>query len=262
MTGDPVTPFLVESWSKGLLAGHEQEAYAALRANATGTPPADSPYNGRTGSHVVRRSAATSRPAELGTDCVVQGRRQRLPAPGVGDARVRRRRRGAGADGQGRSATTDDAAMFAERGQQLPQPLGRVDRALPPAAWPTAPGWTRTTRRRATTQFHEGGAYQYQWLVPQDPAGLVGAARRQRAPPTQRLDDFFAYDKLLADPAGTARTDWVDSAYDYYGATTYNPNNEPDLLAPYTVPVDGAAVRRPRPSCAPRRRCSPTARTA
>ncbi len=30
MTGDPVTPFLVEAWSKGLLKGHEKEAYALL----------------------------------------------------------------------------------------------------------------------------------------------------------------------------------------------------------------------------------------
>ncbi len=36
MTGDPVTPFLVEAWSKGLLAGHEQEAYALLRKTRCG----------------------------------------------------------------------------------------------------------------------------------------------------------------------------------------------------------------------------------
>jgi hypothetical protein len=54
-----------------------------------------------------------------------------------------------------------------------------------------------------------------------------------RAATEERLDDFFAYDKLLTDPAGTARTDWITSPYDYYAKPTYNPNNEPDLLAPY-----------------------------
>src|SRR5262245_17167428 len=47
MTGDPVTPTLVEAWSKGFLAGHEDEAYAVLRKDATERPPANSQYNGR-----------------------------------------------------------------------------------------------------------------------------------------------------------------------------------------------------------------------
>ncbi|MEK8110381.1 glycoside hydrolase domain-containing protein [Micromonospora sp. M12] len=46
----PGHPFLVEAWSKGLLAGHEQEAYTLLRSNALGRPPAGSPYNGRSGN--------------------------------------------------------------------------------------------------------------------------------------------------------------------------------------------------------------------
>lgn len=49
MTGDPVTPTLVELWSKGFLAGHEDEAYALLKKNATAPAPADSQYNGRAG---------------------------------------------------------------------------------------------------------------------------------------------------------------------------------------------------------------------
>jgi len=91
-------------------------------------------------------------------------------------------------------------------------------------------------------QFHEGGAYQYQWLVPQDPAGLVGLMGGKAAT-TKRLDDFFVYDKLLTDPAGTARTDWIASPYDYYAKATYNPNNEPDLLAPYLYLWAGAPAK-------------------
>ena len=34
MTGDPVTPFLVDAYRQGLLKGHEEEAYRALKKNA------------------------------------------------------------------------------------------------------------------------------------------------------------------------------------------------------------------------------------
>ncbi len=60
--------------------------------------------------------------------------------------------------------------------------------------------------------------------------GLIGG--RQVA--NDRLDSFFAYDKLLKDPARTAREVWVNGPYDYYNADKYNPQNEPDLIAPYT----------------------------
>jgi putative alpha-1,2-mannosidase len=59
--------------------------------------------------------------------------------------------------------------------------------------------------------------------VPQDLGGLVGLlGGRDRA--AARLDRFFA--------GGDTRR-WVSDVYDYYGRTTYNPNNEPDLHAPW-----------------------------
>lgn len=60
--------------------------------------------------------------------------------------------------------------------------------------------------------------------------GLIGG----KDAANQRLDSFFAYDKLLADPAKTAREVWVNGPYAYYNADKYNPQNEPDLIAPYT----------------------------
>ena len=86
--------------------------------------------------------------------------------------------------------------------------------------------------RTGAGQFHEGGAYQYQWLVPQDPAGLVSLLGG-RGPAARRLDAFFAQRELLRNPFATARKRWVEHPYEYYGAVTYNPNNEPDLHAPY-----------------------------
>jgi predicted alpha-1,2-mannosidase len=227
MTGDPVTPFLVENWSKGLLAGHEDEAYAAMRRNVMGTPPADSPYNGRNGNPwYTKRGYIPS-----GESCVVKGGDNDCQHPAsatleyaAADAALSLMAKGLG---HGR-----DAALLARRGQNYrnlwDRSIGHFRPRMDDGAWmdPYDPA-------TGDDQFHESGAYQYQWLVPQDPAGMIGLLGGN-APANQRLDDFFAYDDLLADPAGTARTKWVNSAYNYYGAETYNPNNEPDLLSPYT----------------------------
>src|SRR5690606_6964282 len=50
MTGDPVTPFLVDLWRFGALDGREQDAYAALRRNAFSQPPLNSRHAGRSGN--------------------------------------------------------------------------------------------------------------------------------------------------------------------------------------------------------------------
>ncbi|GAB3871187.1 GH92 family glycosyl hydrolase [Terrabacter terrigena] len=238
MTGDPVTPFLVEGWSKGFLAGHEAEAYALLEQNATEQPPADSQYNGRSGQHYYERLGYIPFGLRVGTDCVSHGGDNDCAHPAsatmeyaAADASLAIMARALG--------HTADASMLTERsgwyknlwdaGTQTFRPR------LSDGTWldPYDPV-------EASHAFHEGGSYQYQWLAPQDPAGLV-TLMGGRAPTEKRLDDFFAYDKLLTDPAGTARTDWIEATYAYYSKPTYNPNNEPDLLAPYTY----AWVQRP-----------------
>ena len=73
MTGDPVTPFLVEGWCKGFLAGHETEAYALLKQNATEQPPADCQYNGRSGQHYYEKLGYIPFGLRVGTDCVSHG---------------------------------------------------------------------------------------------------------------------------------------------------------------------------------------------
>jgi putative alpha-1,2-mannosidase len=65
--------------------------------------------------------------------------------------------------------------------------------------------------------------------------GLLGG----NAAANQRLDAFFDYGSLLTDPSDTVKTGWVNSPYGYYGNKTYNPNNEPDLQAPYTYEWTG-----------------------
>ncbi|GID94216.1 GH92 family glycosyl hydrolase [Amorphoplanes digitatis] len=240
MTGDPVTPFLVEAWSKGLLAGHEDEAYALLRANATAQPPADSPYNGRTGQDYYADRGYIPSGLDDGVDCADKGGDNDCDHPASATLEY------AAADaalalmaaGLGRTA---DAELFAGRGQWYrnlwDSSIGQFRPRTVDGTW-----LTPYDPVAAGEQFHEGGAYQYQWLVPQDPAGLVSLMGGRRAT-ERRLDDFFAYDRLLTDPAGTARTDWIASPYDYYAKATYNPNNEPDLLAPYLYLWAGAPAK-------------------
>ncbi|WP_084614623.1 GH92 family glycosyl hydrolase [Nakamurella lactea] len=230
MTGDPVTPFLVEGWSKGFLAGHEEQAYALLRKNATGLPPAESQYNGRSGQQYYQELGYIPFGLDVGTDCVSHGGDNDCDHPAsatmeysAADAALSLMAKGLG--------HAKDAKLFAERGRWYSNLWDQQTKTFRPRL---ADGnWLAPYDPiEASHAFHEGGSYQYQWLVPQDPAGLVklmgGTAKAQ-----QRLDDFFAYDHLLSDPAKTVKDDWISEPYDYYAKATYNPNNEPDLLAPY-----------------------------
>ncbi|GIF18063.1 putative alpha-1,2-mannosidase [Actinoplanes tereljensis] len=240
MTGDPVTPFLVEAWSKGLLQGHEQEAYGLLRANALSEPPSSSPYNGRTGIRYYADRGYIPSGLKVGTDCVAKGGDNDCQHPAsatleyaAADASLALMAAGLG--------FASDAQVFAGRGQWYrnlwDSSIGQFRPRTVDGTW-----LTPYDPVAAAEQFHEGGAYQYQWLVPQDPAGLVGLMGGRRDT-EQRLDDFFAYPHLLTDPAGTARTDWIASPYEYYSKHTYNPNNEPDLLAPYLYHWAGAPAK-------------------
>ncbi|MFE0379387.1 GH92 family glycosyl hydrolase [Streptomyces inhibens] len=227
MTGDPVTPFLTNAYQQGLLAGHEEEAYAALKKNADGVPPADSPAVGR---------EANAQYLKDGFAPFIKDRPHAKP----GDSDFE----------HGASATLEYAlsdAMLA----QMARDLGHgkdADRYAARAQnyrkiFDSSTGFFRARDERgaftgpadpAKSQgFHEGTSWQYQWLVPQDLPGmlkLIGGKDKA----DERLDSFFAYQQLLADPRKTAREVWVNGPYDYYNADKYNPQNEPDLIAPYT----------------------------
>ncbi|RZA12510.1 MAG: glycoside hydrolase family 92 protein, partial [Lysobacteraceae bacterium] len=91
---------------------------------------------------------------------------------------------------------------------------------------------------RSNHGFHEGTAWQYQWLAQQDVAGLA-AAMGGRAATLLRLDAFFAHDELAKDIDGGARKYWVVGPYSYYNQFRYNPNNEPDLHSPWMYTLLG-----------------------
>lgn len=226
MTGDPVTPFLVDAYRQGLLKGHEEEAYRALKKHADTVPPASSQAAGRqadeeylSGGYVPYDPAHPGKPGDNDF--------QHGPSATLEYALADAALGGMAAD-LGHAA---DARRYLARGQNyrnIFDPRTGFFRARD-----TGGAFVGPADPAASVGFHEGTSWQYMWLVPQDVPGLVGLiGGTDRA--NARLDSFFAYDQLLKDPAGTARNVWVNGPYSYYNQDKYNPQNEPDLSAPYT----------------------------
>ncbi|MGW2130142.1 GH92 family glycosyl hydrolase [Streptomyces coelicoflavus] len=227
MTGDPVTPFLTNAYQQGLLHGWEEKAYRALKKNADGVPPADSPAVGREANREYLADGfapyVKGRPhAKPGDSDYDHGASATLEYA-LSDAMLSRMARDLGHDA--------DAERYAERAQSYRNvfdPSTGFFRARDAEGAFTGPADPAQSEG-----FHEGTSWQYQWLVPQDLPGMIDLIGGTAAA-NERLDSFFAYDRLLADPAKTAREVWVNGPYDYYNADKYNPQNEPDLIAPYT----------------------------
>ncbi|MEV7980987.1 GH92 family glycosyl hydrolase [Streptomyces sp. NPDC086519] len=228
MTGDPVTPFLTTAYQTGLLKGYEERAYRALRKNADGVPPAANAGVGREANAAYLADGFApylkGRPhTKVGDSDYDHGASVTLEYA-LSDAML-----GQMARDLGHAA---DAARYAARAQNYRNVFDRSTGFF--RARDAAGAFTGDPDPARGIGFHEGTAWQYQWLVPQDLPGVISLIGGERAA-TARLDSFFAYDKLLADPERTAREVWVHgNAYAYYNAAVYNPMNEPDLTAPYT----------------------------
>lgn len=225
MTGDPGTAFLVSAWNQGLLAGYEERAYAVLKNNADNVPPAESSANGRAGNpvylsegYVPFQPDENNRPGDYDLH---HGASATLEYA-LSDGLLSTMATALGHD--------DDAARYAERAENYKAIFDPTTGNFRPRD--RSGFFVEDPDPAQTRGFHEGTALQYQWLATQDVPGLIDLLGGTSAT-QQRLDDFFAYDRAVADPAGTARDLWVNGTYSYYGQRTYNPNNEPDLHAPY-----------------------------
>ncbi|MGW2476628.1 GH92 family glycosyl hydrolase [Streptomyces sp. NPDC001665] len=227
MTGDPVTPFLTNAYQQGLLKGYEEEAYRALKKNADGVPPTDSAPVGREANEQYLKD---------GFAPYIKDRPHAKPGDSDFDHGASATLEYALSDGMLAEMARDlghkaDAARYEARAQnyrKIFDPSTGFFRARDAAGAFTGPADPAESEG-----FHEGTSWQYQWMVPQDIPGMVDLIGGKDAA-NQRLDSFFAYDQLLADPAKTAREVWVNGPYAYYNADKYNPQNEPDLIAPYT----------------------------
>lgn len=242
MTGDPVTPYLVDLWRFGALRGLEGEAYRALVRNSVEVPPASSPFEGRAGNASYQSAGFVQYDPNFpkkGQDVDPMHGASSTLEYALGDCSLSLM-----AAVLGRA---DDARAFAARGRGyrnlwdasvsdrgftgFPRPK------VAGGAWFTPPDGPYNPEGQ--DGFHEGTAWQYQWLAPQDVPGLMRLMGGRQAM-VARLDDYFAYADLVADPAKTAREEWVTGPYNYYNQFRYNPNNEPDLHAPWMYDLAGA----------------------
>lgn len=243
MTGDPVTPFLVDLWRFGALEGREQQAWQALWQNASGRPPAMSRAQGRAGNdrylangYVPYDRAYPSK----GMDIDQHHGGSATLEYALGDCALSQM---AGALGETAAAATlqergrnwrkvwDADVVDAELGLRgFPRPRIEDGNFYVPTHGAYSP--------RSNHGFHEGTAWQYQWLTQQDVPGLVDAMGGQDNA-IKRLDAFFAYDELVKDLQGGARKHWVVGPYSYYNQYRYNPNNEPDLHSPWMYTLVG-----------------------
>lgn len=236
MSGDPVTPFLADLLRYGVLQGLERDAWKALRKNAWGVPPLQSRHEGRAGNanylehgFVVFDRSFPAKGMDVDphnggsatleyalADCSLA-----LMAAALGESADAAELRGRG----GNWRRVWDARLAEEASGFTGFPRPRLEGG----DWFTPPSGRYSPRSHYG--FHEGTAWQYQWLVPQDVPSLARAmGGRERM--ARRLDAFFAYDELLADPRNAARKAWVSGAYSYYGQYRYNPNNEPTMHVP------------------------------
>lgn len=227
MTGDPVTPFLTNAYQQGLLKGHEEEAYRALKKNADGVPP--------TASAPVGREANKEYLSE-GFAPYIKGRPHAKPGDSDYDHGASATLEYALSDAMLGEMAADlghdaDAKRYADRAQNYRKIFDSSTGFF--RARDAEGAFTGPADPAKSEGFHEGTSWQYQWLVPQDLPGMVDLIGGKQAT-NDRLDSFFAYEQLLKDPAKTAREVWVNGPYDYYNADKYNPQNEPDLIAPYT----------------------------
>ncbi|MGW7381126.1 GH92 family glycosyl hydrolase [Streptomyces sp. NPDC054794] len=227
MTGDPVTPFLTNAYQQGLLKGYEERAYRALKKNADGVPPADSPAVGREANDEYIAGGFApyikGRPHVKPGDSDYDHGASATLEYALSDAMLAQMARNLGHDA--------DAARYAARAHNYRKIFDTSTGFF--RARDASGAFTGPADPARSEGFHEGTAWQYQWLVPQDLPGMVGLIGGKQAA-NDRLDSFFAYDQLVRDPAKTAREVWVNGPYDYYNADKYNPQNEPDLIAPYT----------------------------
>ncbi|MEU2852780.1 GH92 family glycosyl hydrolase [Streptomyces syringium] len=227
MTGDPVTPYLTNAYQHGLLTGHEQEVYRALRKNADGVPPAESMQVGREGNAEYLRNGfvpfRADAPERKPGDSDYRQAASATLEYALSDAVLAKMARGLG--------HREDAERYAARSLNYRKLHDKTTGFFRPRD--ASGAFAGSADPAKSPGFHEGTAWQYQWLVPHDVPGMVELIGGKDAA-DKRLDAFFAYDKLLADPARTAREVWVNGPYAYYNADKYNPQNEPDLIAPYT----------------------------
>lgn len=176
MTGDPVTPFLVDLWRFGALSGQELEAYQALLQNSREVPPAESPFQGRSGNASYQKDGFVQYDPDFpkkGQDTDPNHGASATLEYALADCSLSIMAAGLG--------KTADAKALSDKGRTyrtLWDPTVS-DRGFTGFYRPKVVGgeWFSPVGKPFNPQsqdgFHEGTSWQYQWLTQQDVPGLV-----------------------------------------------------------------------------------------
>jgi predicted alpha-1,2-mannosidase len=212
MVGDPAANVIADAYLKGLVRrGDVANAYAALIHNATALPdPGPAAFEGRTGLEEYINDGYV--PYHGGGDYPFSGTINVEYA--VNDCAL--------ALMAGRLGQKADAAYLLRRSKRYRKTVDRSTGFVRPRL--ASGAWLSPFDPEGSRGFKEGSAWQYTWLAPHDTHGLI-ATLGGRDNALAKLDQFFAYDKIAADPTA-AHALW-------HGRALYNPRNEGDLQAPY-----------------------------
>lgn len=229
-SGDPVTPFIVTLYSRGLL-DHKLAAglFDALWKNVNETPPPATNIKAREfnpdylAKGFIPAESSQNEAASIGLEYALADCALGTMAVGLGrteEAKALRPRCDAFENIWNPAAESKGFTGF-------PQVRAADGSFVPTDAVVDGKG------------FKEGTAWQYQWLGQQDPQALfrlMGGADRAES----RLDTFFALPAVLDDVRTAAARNWVTGPIDYNGHFEFNPNNEPDFHAPWMYAWTGS----------------------
>ncbi|GAB2976731.1 GH92 family glycosyl hydrolase [Frigoribacterium salinisoli] len=232
MAGDPVSPWLAENFALGTVPDDiSDELWGQLVENATTAPPADVASVGRQSAEFYLENGHVPWYAEDGGGLGGEYEEYRHGGSATMEFAVADAAIGAAAQRLGKD---DESRAFLDRGRNwrnLWNPdveltgghTGIVNAVGPDGAF-------NSVEELAPVQqsgFHEGTAWNYQWMAPQDVPGLVDAMGGRDAF-LERLDQYVDIDALRAQP-GVSPDSWATGGSDYYSSIGYNPGNEPML---------------------------------
>ena len=233
MSGDSVTEMFADALATGLVTRAELgPVYPALKRNATEPPPAGSQANGRQGITAYRAGGYVPFDPSSSQWFLRSGGSSTLEyaLADCGLSHI------AGALGH-----TADAAGFAATAHnyrtEFDPSTGFFRPRLPDGSFmtPFSPAFLSLPYiTKDARGYDEGSAWQYLWLVPQDPGGLARLLGGTGAA-IGALDRFFDFGRIAAKPAAAAAA-WT-------GGARYDEGNEVDFEAPYTYDALGVPWR-------------------
>ncbi|MFJ5116069.1 GH92 family glycosyl hydrolase [Streptomyces sp. NPDC088551] len=222
-SGDPVTPFIVTLYSRGLLDDElSAKLFAALWKNVNEVPP----------------PATNIKAREFNPDYLSRGfiPSERIPgeAASIGlEYSLADCALGTMAVGLGKFAEADALQPRCDEFAHIWNPdIESKGYVGFPQVRAADGSFVPTDAVVNGKGFKEGTAWQYQWLGQQDPEALfrlMGGADEAE----KRLDTFFTFPAVLDDVSTAAAKHWVTGPIDYNGHFEFNPNNEPDFHAPW-----------------------------